>query len=338
MLLSGYLHFDDPRLRDFKVKDFYKIEDLWKDKDVYQFDELQNVPEWETYIRHLVERSMSVGITGSNSKMLSSELGTLLTGRYVSYELFPFSYSEFIDYKNVKPDYSSFLEYFKIGGFPEAVRYNLVGYHNELFNNIIQRDISLRYGIRHVNTFNKIALHLVNNCSRLFSYSKLAKSYQIPSVKTVSDYVSMLEEGYLIFTVPIFSYSYRKQINNPKKVYIVDHAFARENSTKLFDDYGRLLENMVFIHLRHSTKEIYYFRNKYECDFVTNENKALKLFQVCWDLNNDNKNREINGLKEAMSDLGIVEGTFITAQQEDTIITDEGNINIIPFWKWATNR
>lgn len=332
---AAYLHFDDPRLSNFEVNDFYALEEIWEHKQQFQYDEIQQIEGWEKYVRHATERNMQIYITGSNAQLLSKELGTLLTGRHLTFELFPFSYKEYLSFKKAKTNKKSFDGYFKEGGFPEALKYKMHAYHHGLYNDIVQRDIAVRYGLRNLPDFNKVALHLINNLARPFTLSKLAKNYQIKSVKSVSDYTQMLCNAYLIYIIPRFTYSVKQQQNNPKKVYIVDQAFARENSTQLSDDFGRILENMVFMHLRHKHSEIYYFQEKNECDFVVADKGKHQLYQVCWQLDRHNKDREFNGLAEAMKFFNLKKAKLITYNEEDIYnIKGVGKIEIIPFWKW----
>ena len=332
---AAYLHFDDPRLTTFEVADFYTLEEIWENKKQFQYNEIQQINGWEKYVRHAVERKMQLYITGSNAQFLSKELGTLLTGRHLTFELFPFSYKEYLTFKKLKPNKKSFDGYFKEGGFPEALQYKMPSYHHELYNDIVQRDIAVRYGLRNLLDFNKVALNLINNLARPFTLSRLAKNYQIKSVKSVADYTQMLCNAYLIYIIPRFTYSIRQQQNNPKKVYIVDHAFARQNSTQLSNDFGRILENMVYMHLRHKHAEIYYFQEKNRCDFVAVEKGKYQLYQVCWQLDRHNKDREFNGIAEAMQFFNLKKAKLITYDEEDTYnIKGVGKVEIIPFWKW----
>jgi len=332
---AAYLHFDDPRLTSFEVNDFYTLEEIWQSKQQFQYDEIQQVKGWEKYVRHAVERKMKLYITGSNAQLLSKELGTHLTGRHLTFELFPFSYKEYLTFKKQKPGKKSFDGYFKEGGFPEVLKYKIPTYHHELYNDIVQRDIAVRYGLRNLPDFNKVALHLINNLARPFTLSRLAKNYQIKSVKSVSDYVQMLANAYLIYVIPRFTFSVKQQQNNPKKVYVVDQAFARENSTQLNEDYGRILENMVFMHLRHKHSEIYYFQEKNECDFVVVDKSKNSLYQVCWQLDRHNKEREFSGLAEAMKFFNLKKAKLITYNEADTYnIKRIGKVEIVPFWKW----
>jgi len=331
----GYVHFDDPRLIEFTVNDFYTIEKIWPKLTQFQFDEIQNINHWEKYIRQGLERKLHFAITGSNAKLLSKELGTLLTGRHISHEIFPFSYREFCTYKKLPTSQISFKAYMAIGGFPEFVAHETKKYHQELFKDIVYRDIAVRNKIRNVQELTIIALHLINNMARPFTFNKLAKNYEIKSVNTVTNFVRFLEDSYLLFPLQRFDFSYKKQQVNEKKIYVIDHVLALQNSTQMHDDYGRILENMVFLEIRRKTKSVWYFKNKGETDFIYQWKGAYHAVQVCWELSAENNKREINGLKEAMESIDLISSTIVTANQEDEDISVlDKTIKCIPFWKW----
>ncbi|MEP7268650.1 MAG: ATP-binding protein [Saprospiraceae bacterium] len=332
---TGYLHFDDPRLISFQVDDFYKLEEIWKDKEVLQFDEIHKVPNWELYVRQRVERKLKISITGSNAHLMSSEMGTYLTGRHLTYELFPFSFKEYSTYFKLEQNLNSLNAYISDGGFPEAVIAKEPSLHAALLVDIIEKDIVVRKGLRNNVEIQKLALHLINNISRPFSFRKLANFFDI-SVKAVIDYIAYLEDVYLFFVVSKFDYSYKKQLNNPKKIYAIDHAFARFNSLQFSQDAGRVLENMVFIELRKKTKQVFYFEQNTECDFVTNQlNQGLQCFQVSILVTGENRDREVNGLLGALDFFKLDTGYIITLNQEDVIKIQNKIIHLIPFWKWA---
>ena len=336
-LNAGYLHFDDPRLKNFSVLDFYKLEEIWHDKEIYQFDEIHRVDEWESYIRQANERRKKIGITGSNAQLMSKELGTLLTGRHLTYELFPFSYKEFLQIENNPPGLGPWKKYLQFGGFPDAIKNNEVQYHVDLFNDILLKDIMVRHKIRNQQDLVTVALHMITNIARPFTHTKLASNYGIKSVKTVIDFIGYLEDVYLLFIVPKYSTSYKQQINNPKKIFIVDHALAKNNSTQSQADLGRQLENMVFMELRRKTKDIYYFQDTSECDFVVVErNIGKSCIQVSQHIGEENYKREVTGLITALNHFDLPEGIIVTMDQEDVITEQNKTIQLIPFWKWAS--
>jgi uncharacterized protein len=278
------------------------------------------------------EKGISLVITGSNASLLSRELGTKLTGRYKQLELFPFNFPEFLDYFKLDRNIDSFNRYFDLGGFPEYLEESDPDYHRLLLRDIITRDIALRRHLPNENQLMRLAIHLLSNIGKDFSYNKLSKLLEIKSVRTVIDYCDYLSESYLVEYIPLFSHSIKKQIANPKKVYAVDGSFAKSNSLSFSADKGRRLENIVYLKLRQSHRELFYFStDKSECDFLLKENvRIISAVQVCWKIDNENMTREITGLKDALSATEINNGIIITFDQEDEL----DGIKLIPAWKW----
>ena len=222
------------------------------------------------------------------------------------------------------------------GGFPEFLKTGLSEVLMQTFNDIIVRDIALRYNIKNTTLLQQLAVWLVTNCGKLFTGNSLRKLFKIGSSASIMEYLSYFSNAYLFFFVPRFSYSAKVQIVNPKKIYCIDNGFIKTNSVSFSDDHGRLLENMVFMQLRRASNEIYYFSEKNECDFVVFHQKKLKaLYQVCWQLDQDNMDREMTGLKEAMEYFGMNQGYIITANQTDTFELDNKTITVQPFYEWA---
>jgi hypothetical protein len=329
-----YLNFEDPRLVNFEMADFPKLEVIRDElgKSAILLDEVQGVEGWEIFARALHEKSQKLFLTGSNASMLSRELGTRLTGRYKQIELFPFSYNEFLRFKNLSPGESSFESYFQLGGFPEYLENQDQEYLRTLLRDILTRDVAVRRNIANENHLIRLGVFLASNVGNEFSYSRIANLLEIKSVRTLIDYCDFLEESYLFDLIPMYSTSIRKQVANPKKPYCIDIALAAANSISLSKDLGRRLENLVYLHLRRSFQSIYFFRSKNsECDFLIKLNEeVIGLVQVCWDLNPDTLAREINGIKDAMNETGLDSGVLITWDQEDLI----DGIPVIPAWKW----
>lgn len=329
-----YLNFEDPRLVDFEAADFAKLEQLRDQlgKTSILLDEVQSVAGWEIFARSLHEKGQKLYITGSNACMLSRELGTRLTGRYKQIELFPFSYTEFLLFKNDSTGEESFESYFLSGGFPEFLQNQDQDYLRTLFRDILTRDVAVRRNISNETALIRLGVFLCSNVGKPFSYSRMGSLLEIKSVRTVIDYCDYLEESYLFELIPMYSPSIRKQLANPKKAYSVDPALASANSLSLSKDLGRKLENYVFLHLRRSFKEIQYFQNKdSECDFVVKWNEEIiGAVQVCWELNPDSLQREIRGLKAAMDETQAPKGVLLTWNQEDLL----DGITVMPVWKW----
>ncbi len=227
-----YLNLEDPRLYEFELKDFVRVDKVIAAtrSKVLLFDEIQIVPEWERYVRQKLDEGYKVIITGSNASLLSRELGTKLTGRHITKELFPFSYKEFILFRKLAPSPESLLQYLQTGGFPEFVKHGANEILNTVFDDILIRDIAVRYGIREVKMLQRLALHLISNVGNLITANKLKTLFEAGSVNTITEYLSHLEDSYLFYLVPKFSYSLRKQLVNPRKVYAVDTGMITVNS------------------------------------------------------------------------------------------------------------
>jgi uncharacterized protein len=335
---SIYINFEDPRLAAFELNDFNRLHEIAEKDSVsnWFFDEIQLIDKWESFIRFRLDEGYRIFISGSNATMLSKELGTKLTGRHISKELFPFSYQEFLQFTKQTEGETSSETYITGGGFPEYLKTGLPEVLMQLFNDIIIRDIALRYNIKNITILQQLAVWLVSNCGKLFTGNSLRKMFQIRSSSSVMEYLSYFNDAYLFFYVSRFSFSGKVQMVNPKKIYCIDNGFIQHNSVSFTPDNGRLLENMVFLHLRRKTKEIYYFAEKNECDFVVFQQKKPEgIYQVCWQLNQDNLDRELNGLNEAMDFFKVNQGTIITFNQNETFEIGNKKCNAIPFYEWA---
>jgi predicted AAA+ superfamily ATPase len=328
-----YLNFEDPRLYEFGPTDFARLDESIKasGSSVLFFDEIQIIPEWERYARQKLDEDYKLVITGSNASLLSRELGTRLTGRHITKELFPFSYHEFCSFKGLSYDKSSLLSYLELGGFPEYLKQGIPEILNQLFEDILIRDIAVRYSIRDVKTLQRLAFYLLSNVSKLITGNRLKTLFEIGSTSTVMEYLSHLEYSYLLQFVPKFSYSLRKQIANPRKVYAIDTGLINVNSGSFTEDNGRKFENLVYLHLRQKHREIYYFAEKNECDFViTNNSKLVEAVQVCFELNPDNINRELDGVVEALTFFNADEGFIVTLDQTDRLEKNGKVIYVVP--------
>lgn len=338
-----YFNFDDPRAVGFSLPDFERLDDAFLEEfgasDYYFFDEIQTVEKWELFVKLLLDRRKKVVLTGSNASLLSRELGTRLTGRHLQYELFPFSYSEFLDFSKKKPSADSLKDYLANGGFPEYLMERKEEDLHELLNDIIVRDIAVRHGIRNIKALKELAIYFLSNVGKEFTYNKLKYAFNFGSANTVMDFVSYFEESYLLFIINKFDYSLKKQQTNPKKVYSIDNGLSNINSVTFSDDKGRLLENAAFMHLRKTHKEIFYFRGKKECDFIIREKgKITMAVQACYKLSEENKAREIDGLLEALNQFKLEEGIIVTYDQEDSLVENGKKIRLIPAWKWMSEK
>lgn len=336
---SVYFNFEDSRAAAFEAADFQKLEEVFSEGPEgaysYFFDEIQNVPKWELFIRTMLDKNRHFLITGSNASLLSRELGTKLTGRHLKHELFPFSYNEFLRFSSKKPGPSTFGEYLQKGGFPEYLKYARSDILQELFNDIIMRDIVVRHKLRSPKILRELAIFLLTNVGKEFSYSSLAKTFGMGSTNTAVDFVSYLEDSYMLFAVPKFDYSPKKQSVNPKKIYSIDNGLSSANSISFSSDKGRMLENHVFLELRRRGKGIFYFHGERECDFLIREkNRIAGAIQVCHELTAENRERELSGLGEAMDEFGLDKGTILTFGQEDRLAVSGKPVEVVPAWKW----
>lgn len=336
-----FVNFEDNRLCDFEKQDFNRLDKIIENNHYTElfFDEIQVVPEWERYARQKLDEGYKMMITGSNASLLSKELGTKLTGRHITKELFPFSFTEFCDYKKLLPSGEASAYYLKIGGFPEYVKQNHTEILTNLFDDILMRDVVLRYGVRDVKMLQRLSLFLISNVGNLLSANKLKNIFEFGSTSTVTEYLSHLELSYLFFFVPKFSYSIKVQVINPRKVYSIDTGIIAENSISFSHDIGTKLENIVFLSLRRNYNEIYYFaENNRECDFIVfNRGRLIGCYQVCYDLNDLNLNRELKGIFSALDFFNLNEGTIVTNNQTD-IFEHQGKIvKAIPAHQFLTS-
>lgn len=330
-----YLNFESPLLYGFSLPDFARLDRIISNTEVTTllFDEIQLVDKWELYVRQKLDEGFKVVVTGSNASLLSRELGSKLTGRHISQELFPFSFKEFLKFKSLTSSSESILQYMQSGGFPEFLKSDDKLQLSTLFDDILIRDIVARYGIKDIKSLQKLASYLVSNIGNRVTATKLKQPLSIGATSTILTWFSHLELSYLFSFLPMYSHSVKAQLINPRKIYSIDLGMVDSISLKNTEDYGHRLENLVFLHLRREHKELYYFDNKSssECDFVVMKNgKAKKLIQVSYLLTTDNIEREINGLKEAMLFFNLKRGYIITLAGKDKIKVDGLEIEVMP--------
>ena len=334
-----YLNFEDTRLFSFDNSDFQKLDEIfieeYGESEYFFFDEIQNIQQWEIFVRSRLDQGKKFVITGSNASLLSKELGTKLTGRHLRYELFPFSYREMLKFLNKENNIASFKYYLKNGGFPEFLKLNNEQILQELFNDIVLRDIVARYGIREIKLIKELGIYLLTNVGKEFSFNKLKRIFHAGSINTIISFISYFEESYLLFSISKFSFSLKKQIVNPKKIYSIDNGLTKANSTSFSADHGRMLENLVFQELKRRYKKIFYFKENGECDFVIKEKEKITLaIQVCHELNENNMKREFDGLIEALIKFNLKEGLVLTYDDEDEVIYENKKIIIKPVRNW----
>jgi len=346
-----YINFNDERLTDFSIKDFQKILDFLEEEDfrdncIILLDEIQETKGWEKWVDR-IKNKHQIFITGSNSKLLSKEISTILTGRSVNVSLYPFSFQEFLNARNIETNNwkidlkiqaklrKYFNEFFSMGGIPKVIVDNDKRLLRENYENILYRDIIKRFNKNLEKPIKEISVYLSSNISNEVSLRALSKTIQIKNLSTLKSILESFENSFLFFFVNKFDFSVRKQIQNPRKVYCIDNGFITEIGFRLSENKGKILENLVFIELKRNGKEIYYLSEKKECDFVIrNGAKINEAIQVCYEFNNKNKERELGGLLEVLKKFNLKKGLILTYNQEDELNIENKKIFIKPVWKW----
>jgi len=348
---SYYVNFDDERFFHFTVDDFQTLYELlielFGKRNIFVFDEIQNIVGWERFVRRLHDAGKKIYVTGSNASMLSKEMGTHLTGRNIVFSLYPFSFNEFITFKQYTiPSLDRltteqkgtlkklFNEYVEHGGFPEYLQTEKKEYLTFVYENILYRDIITRYNLPNEKTIKEVVYFALSNIGKEISFNQLRKLTQLSSATTIREYFEYLENSYLTFLISRFNRSLKKQIYFQKKVYFIDTGMAKILGFRTDEDRGRMLENLVFLQLKRQNKEIFFHKEKYECDFVIREGiQITQAIQVTHKLN-ANKQREINGVVEALKMYKLKEGLILTSDQDDEFSIDGKRIVIKPIWKW----
>ena len=336
-----YFNFADIRLYEFSASDFILLDEMIREsrKKILFFDEIQIVDGWELYVRQKLDQSVRIIITGSNARMLSVELGTNLTGRHITKELFPFSYSEFCSFYSCRYEKESYLSYLEKGGFPEFLKTGNSELLSFLLEDILHRDIATRYGIRDISGLKKLCIYIMSNTAKPVSPSKLTSVIGVKSSSTVLEYLSYFESSYLVNLIPRFSWSVKGQMLSEKKVYVIDNGLIKVASVSVSKDSGRKFENAVYWNIRRKTKKIWYFSDgNSECDFIFQINEDYSAIQVCFELNGDNQEREINGLLAALRFFDLKEGIILTVDQTDKILKDNYTINVVPVYNFEYNN
>jgi predicted AAA+ superfamily ATPase len=350
-----YFNFEDERLVDFDVDDFNHLYEvfleLYGDKKIFFFDEVQNVPQWEVFVRRMQGKGCKFFITGSNASLLSKELGTKLTGRNVNVELFPFSFREFLSFKGFHLSKNGlsltseraaikkyFAEYLKYGGMPEYLKYQDTTLLKRLYEDILYRDIVARYGIKQVKPLRELGLYFLSNIGGTFSYNNLKNVLGLGSMNTIKRYADFMENSYLIFLVSKFSYSLKQQFVSLKKIYCIDNGLSEAVAFQFSKNKGKFLENLVFLELRRKFQEIYYYKttNNLEVDFLFKSGKNdLKLIQVADNLDNEKtRQRELNALEKAMDELKLKTALILTEDTEEEIVLKGKVLMVKPIYKW----
>lgn len=351
-----YVNLEDPALEDSNLASIYEAyEELMtpSNKRFLFLDEVQNKPGWEKWVKKLYDSTFKVkiSVTGSNSSLLKSEYATALSGRSLTFEVNPLSFSEYLDFNGIQVNTAAQIlekkaivmnnleRYLKFGGYPEVtlendetMKFILL---KEYFQAILSRDILTRYAIRNRKKLEKLAHYLVTNSSNQISAKSLSNIVDL-NIKTVQEYIGHLEDVYLFFFVNHFSYSLKAQMTHPRKVYCVDTGLRNATSFSFSKDAGRLMENLVYLKLRREG-DVYYWKDRNaDIDFVLKKgSKVTQLVQSCYDITDEKtKDREIDSLLKAMDNFKKKSGTIVTWNKEDTEKIDGKTIHFKPLWKW----
>ncbi len=353
-----YINFEDPRLHpELSTNLLEQIQDVYKEfvnnetKPYLFLDEIQNLHLWEKWVLMQYELNKAyIFITGSSSKLLSKEFGTALSGRYLSINVYPLSFKEYLNFKNIDlPTKSTFITnrtHYKIafnsyivdGGFPLVTLMTENLQKQEImmyYDTIILKDIVARYNLKNYDNVKKVALYMMSNIGKPLNLNNIRMALNL-SYELVEKYYEYLKDTYLFFEIIQFDYSLKKQFSGKKKIYCIDNGMMSNTAFRISEDYGRYMENLVFVELIRRNKEIFYHQKSKECDFILKDQTQIsEAIQVCRSLLNETtKEREINGLLEAMEIYQLSNGLILTEDEEETIIIKEKTITILPLWKW----
>lgn len=347
-----YLNFEDERFLGFETDDMnllYQIlVEIFGERRIFILDEIQNIPEWERFVRRFMDMGFKFYITGSNASLLSQELGSRLTGRYVPVELFPFSFLEFLrfrgqpifDQENLTTTDRGLLhgylnEYLESGGIPDPLKYPDLGLHRVLYDDVLYRDIAARYQIVEVGALQELAFYLISNPASLVSFNKLKDRLRLGSVNTVKNYVSYLKASWLLFTVNVYDYSVKRQQVAPKKVYIIDTGLAQSVGFSFSPNRGKMLENLVYLALRRQVQTIYYYTTPsgFEVHFYLPNSQQL--IQVAQEMDDPKtRERELRAILEAQETLGIQEGLVLSETSQDPVRQEDKVVVIRSIAEW----
>lgn len=355
-----FINFEDPFFvtnnEPKVVEELIEVYQEYFDKNLKYlfFDEIHTISHWENAVRKLRDSGKyKIFVTGSSSKLLGKELSSLLTGRHLSYEIFPLSFPEFLSFKGIelknkrdvilkeKSILKNFDEYLSTGGFPEIVKTANMALLKQYYFDIIQKDIVMRYDVRQKDILEKMGIYLITNSAKTVSIESLKNTFNL-SFEAVSGYLDYFNEAFLISEVPQFSYSLKTQHKALKKIYSIDNGLANTVSFRFTEDKGRLLEQCVFLELKRWDVEIFYYKTKKnkEVDFLVKQpNRKKSLIQVCLDIRDEEtKNREITTLLQGMNELKITEGIILNYNDEQSLTIENKKITVIPVYKWILEK
>lgn len=352
----GYVNFDDESLLGIEnYNDLIEtLNSLYNNPKLLFLDEIQNLPKWELFVNRLRRQGYNLVLTGSNSNLLSSELATHLTGRYISTIIFPFSFKEYFNFSRSSEETTTgemkakLHDYMIKGGYPEplvkGLDYN--EYLRTLHDAILFKDVVKRHNIRSSAQLGDLSRFLVSNSTNFISYNTLTRLTGLKSAASITKYIDHLEEAFLFFKLNAFSFKYKEQVKSNKKIYTIDNGFITSRAFQFTGNIGPLYENVVAVELKRrelmGELEFYYYKDAlgYEVDFVVKQGLEItELIQVCYNVSDEKtRNREVRGLLHGYKDLHCGNLTIITADYENTETIEwygvKGEIKFVPLWKW----
>ena len=355
----AYLNFDSQPLLDAWDANLVMrmLDDVYPGYDYLLLDEVQNLDAWDMWVSELYRQGKNLIITGSNAKMLSSEMATVLTGKYLQVEMLPFSLEELFDWN--KLDLHHLMseqdaeckvltdDYLRNGGYPEVVasRQLVRSYLDTLFDSIVWKDVAKRHNVRNITDLNNLAVYLVSNFCNPLSANELSEELGLSSVNTTKKYMDYLHEPYLFYYLSRYNNKLKLMKKAPRKVYVVDNGFVAAKAFSVTENLGRLLENQVFIELVRrgydTEKTMFYYRsrNDKEVDFVLRQGAHIeRLVQVCYDMNSPKtEKREVDAIVECAGELKCDNLTIVTYDDERTIEKDGYKINVVQIAKFSNN-
>ena len=348
----AYLNFDNYSLLEAWDANLVMrmLDDVYPGYEYILLDEVQNLDGWDLWVSELYRLGKNLVITGSNARMLSSEMATVLTGKYLQVEMLPFSLEEFFDWNKLdlhmlKPEdiTNSFVltdDYLRNGGYPEVVasRQLTGSYLDTLFDSIIWKDVAKRHNVRNVTDLNNLAMYLVSNFCNPVSANDLTTELGFSSVNTTKKYMDYLHEPYLFYYLSRYNNKLTLMKKAPRKVYVVDNGFVASKAFSMSDNLGRLLENQVFIELVRRGYDVertmfyYRSRNDKEVDFVLRKEAHIeRLVQVCYDMSNPKtEKREVDSIVECAGELKCSNLVIVTDNDKRTIEKDGYKIDVVP--------
>ena len=356
----AYLNFDDSLLlKDFDENLLWQyLLETYPDFDYLLLDEIQNLPDWDIWAGKLYRRGVNLVITGSNANLLSNEMATVLTGRYLQIKILPFSFAEMMAFRGLTISFDTPAENAELmlqmtdfminGGYPEIINMRGVmqAYLSTLFDSILLKDVAKRYNIRNISELYNLANYLVSNFCNAFSINQLASDLNLGSVHTAKKFTQYLAESYLFHYMHRYNSKLKLMQKAPQKVYLTDTGFAAARAFELSKNYGRLLENVVFTELIRrgfsTTQSLFYYRtrNDREIDFVCREgNKIAELIQVAYEISSEKTlKRELTALVEAADELKCENLLLITWDTGKTFDEKGRKIYAVPIWKWLSSK